>query len=430
MKNTTFNSAYILDRCYQFIGAMLTIALIIPTIAFSQTINLGTASNFGILGGAAITGSSVVTGNVGTTAGGVAGVTVAVGYTIYDYSIQADKDIVDAAQTDLAAAYSDAVNRVGATELAVGDYSLSTHGTFSPGVYSIGGNATMPTNVTLSGAGVYIFKITGYLSTAASIILTNGAVWTDIFWQVGNYAALVAGFTFEGNVMANSFITLGAGNAIVHGRLLSKTAYVTADGSTIGGSEIPLPVELTYFTATLNGNTVELNWNTATEVNNYGFEIERKAISDKVLSSSWSKIGFVQGHGNSNSPNDYMFEDNNPPTEKLQYRLKQIDFDGKYEYTDAIEVNYNAPEHFVLDQNYPNPFNPTTKISYEIPAKSNVVIKIYDLLGSEVVALINEEKQPGRYQVEFNATNLPTGIYFYSISAGEYSSIKKMILLK
>jgi len=114
----------------------------------------------------------------------------------------------------------------------------------------------------------------------------------------------------------------------------------------------------------------------------------------------------------------------------LQYRLKQIDFDGKFEYSDVVEVNYDAPVKFVLDQNYPNPFNPTTKISYEIQVKANVVIKVYDVLGSEVVALLSEDKLPGRYQVEFNAPNLTSGIYFYSINAGEYKTIKKMILLK
>lgn len=431
MKTNTFNFTFLLNRCLHLIGAMLTLTLMVPTLAFSQTtVDLGSASNFGILAGAAITSSSVVTGDVGTTAGGVGDVSVASGYTIYDYTILADKDIVDAAQTDLATAYSDAETRGGATILAAGDYSLPTYGTFSPGVYKIGGNATMPTNVTLSGSGVYIFQITGYLSTTANIILTNGAVWTDIFWQVGNFATLGLGFTFNGNVMANGYITVGAENAIVNGRLLSKTAAVTAAGSTVGGSEIPLPVELTSFTAALNNSAVELNWNTATEVNNYGFEVERLAISDKLLANGWSKIGFVEGHGNSNSPKDYSFEDNNPPIEILQYRLKQIDFDGKFEYSDVVEVNYDAPVKFVLDQNYPNPFNPTTKISYEIPVKANVVIKVYDVLGSEVVALLNEDKLPGRYQVEFNAPNLTSGIYFYSINAGEYKSIKKMILLK
>ena len=431
IQTNTFNFAFLLNRCSRLIGAMLTLTLMMPTLAFSQTtVDLGSASNFGILASAAITSSSVVTGDVGTTAGGVGDVSVASGYTIYDYTILAFKDIVDAAQTDLTIAYSDAETREGATILAAGDYSLPTYGTFSPGIYKIGGNATMPTNVTLSGSGVYIFQITGFLTTAANIILTNGAVWTDIFWQIGNYASLGASFTFNGNVMANGYITVGAENAIVNSRLLSKTAAVTAAGSTVGGSEIPVPVELTSFTAALNNNAVELNWNTATEVNNYGFEVERLAISDKLLANDWSKIGFVEGHGNSNSPKDYSFEDNNPPIEILQYRLKQIDFDGKFEYSDVVEVNYDAPVKFVLDQNYPNPFNPTTKISYEIPVKANVVIIVYDVLGSEVVALLNEDKLPGRYQVEFNAPNLTSGIYFYSINAGEYKSIKKMILLK
>jgi len=158
IQTNTFNFAFLLNRCSRLIGAMLTLTLMMPTLAFSQTtVDLGSASNFGILASAAITSSSVVTGDVGTTAGGVGDVSVASGYTIYDYTILAFKDIVDAAQTDLTIAYSDAETREGATILAAGDYSLPTYGTFSPGIYKIGGNATMPTNVTLSGSGVYIF---------------------------------------------------------------------------------------------------------------------------------------------------------------------------------------------------------------------------------------------------------------------------------
>ena len=216
----------------------------------------------------------------------------------------------------------------------------------------------------------------------------------------------------------------------------SGGATVIAFAGILTGNQ-PLPVELTSFTALVQNKTVNLEWSTATEVNNYGFEIERLAISDKLLANSqklnansWSKIGFVQGHGNSNSPKEYSFEDKNPQVGKLQYRLKQIDFDGTFEYSNIVEVEVESPKQFVVYQNYPNPFNPTTNISYEIPVKSNVVIKVYNVLGSEVADLLNEEKLPGKYQVEFKAPHLPSGIYFYSINAGEYKSTKKMILLK
>jgi hypothetical protein len=186
-------------------------------------------------------------------------------------------------------------------------------------------------------------------------------------------------------------------------------------------------VELTTFTVVLSNSAVELNWNTATEVNNYGFEIQKSTNK-----SAWAIIGFVQGHGNSNSPKEYSFEDKNLLVGNMQYRLKQIDLDGSFEYSYAVGVNFEAPASLALDQNYPNPFNPSTNISFEIPVKSNVLIKIYNVLGSEVAVLLNEEKSPGKYQVEFNASHFASGIYFYSLNTNQDKPaiIKKMILLK
>jgi hypothetical protein len=278
--------------------------------------------------------------------------------------------------------------------------------------------------------------MTTTLTTAASssVILSGGVVWTNVFCQVGSSATLGASSVLEGTILAHTSISSGDG-AQVHGRLLAGA--VSPSGAVTLINNTALPVELTSFTAAVNNNVVELNWNTATEVNNYGFEIERLVISDKLLANSqklnansWSKIGFVQGHGNSNSPKEYSFVDKYFNGGKILYRLKQIDFDGAFEYSDVVEVEVEALKKFAVYQNYPNPFNPTTYISYDIPVKSNVVIKVYNVLGSEVAALVNEEKLPGRYLVEFNAPHLPSGIYFYSINAGEYKSIKKMILLK
>jgi len=220
-----------------------------------------------------------------------------------------------------------------------------------------------------------------------------------------------------------TFPTIGIKDAT--NNTIQVTGVTSFSDFAIGKNDAALPVELTSFTALVQNKTVNLEWSTATEVNNYGFNVEWR-----MENVEWRKIGFVQGHGNSNSPKSYSFEDKNPRVGKLQYRLKQIDFDGAFEYSDVVEVEVEAPKQFVVYQNYPNPFNPTTNISYEIPVKSNVVIKVYNVLGSEVATLLNEEKLPGRYQVEFKASHLPSGIYFYSINAGEYKSTKKMILLK
>ncbi len=196
-----------------------------------------------------------------------------------------------------------------------------------------------------------------------------------------------------------------------------------------------LPVELTSFSANISNKYVELKWKTATEVNNYGFYVERKSSFAK---GKWNELGFVKGHGNSNSPEEYKFVDKTAASGKYFYRLKQVDVNGSYEYSNIIEANLGLPSKFSLSQNYPNPFNPATTIKYTVPvavktlhATSQLVqLKIYDVLGKEVVTLVNKQQSPGNYSVTFNASNLPSGIYFYKLTAGNFSQIRKMILLK
>jgi hypothetical protein len=194
---------------------------------------------------------------------------------------------------------------------------------------------------------------------------------------------------------------------------------------TLGASSSPLPVELISFTADVVNNAVELNWQTATEVDNYGFDIER-TLSTGV----WSKIGFVEGHGNNKSPKDYSYLDKSPiGGGKFKYRLKQVDTDGKYEYSNIVEVEI-IPAEFALYQNYPNPFNPSTTIQYSVKERASVELVLYDILGRQVVVLVNEEQDAGYYKINFNAGRLASGIYFYRIQAGNFIETKKMILLK
>ena len=187
-----------------------------------------------------------------------------------------------------------------------------------------------------------------------------------------------------------------------------------------------LPVELLSFTAVNNNNKVVLNWSTATELNNHGFEIERSP--DKT---NWSLIGFKEGNGTTTEIHNYSFTDDllGVSSSKLFYRLKQVDYNGSFEYSDIVEVDI-APSIYSLSQNYPNPFNPTTKIKYSIPNSGIVTLKVFNVLGKEVATLVNEEKPAGSYEVEFNGNELPTGIYFYQLKTGNYSETKKMILLK
>jgi len=185
-----------------------------------------------------------------------------------------------------------------------------------------------------------------------------------------------------------------------------------------------LPVELTNFDAMLVGNKVQLNWSTATEVNNYGFEILRSTQND------WQKIGFVAGHGNSNSPKDYSFTDANAPKGNVSFKLKQVDTDGNFTYSDVVTVNNALAKSFKLYSPYPNPFNPSTTIKYSIPSASNVTLKIYDVIGNEVASLVNEKKDAGGYEVNFNAKNLPSGIYFSTLRSNGNVQTQKLLLIK
>lgn len=185
-----------------------------------------------------------------------------------------------------------------------------------------------------------------------------------------------------------------------------------------------IPVELVSFTSSVIGNDVQLSWMTASETNNMGFEVE------KLSGSSWDKIGFVNGNGTTTETKAYSFVDKNVNAGTYSYRLKQIDFDGTFEYSNVIEVDVSSPQQFELSQNYPNPFNPATTISYTIPQSSFVTLKVYDIIGNEVATLVNENKEAGRYNVNFDAANLSSGIYLYSITAGNFTEVRKMTLIK
>ncbi len=206
-----------------------------------------------------------------------------------------------------------------------------------------------------------------------------------------------------------------------------------ADLSSISGqqfytSDSPLPVELTSFSAKLANNAVLLNWSTATEVNNYGFEIERKSSSE-----NWTSVSFIPGAGTSNSPKEYTYSDNTVQQGvTYQYRLKQIDTDGSIEYSRTIEVFTGMlPQGFVLDQNYPNPFNPSTTIRFGFNDNTKAALKVYNTLGLEVAELFNGIADAGRmYEVEFNGAGLASGTYLYKLITPSGEEVKKMQLLK
>lgn len=192
----------------------------------------------------------------------------------------------------------------------------------------------------------------------------------------------------------------------------------------------PLPVEMSAFTSAVSQNDVTLNWTTSSEENNSSFSVERS-----LASGQWATVGSVAGSGNTTAPRSYSFTDRNVSSGRYSYRLKQIDFNGNFEYfTLNNEVNVGTPDNFKLAQNYPNPFNPSTKIDFELPNDGNVTLSIYDNSGKLVSTLVDGFKSAGYFTSTFSAAGLSSGVYFYKLDykSGEKSFVKvlKMSLLK
>ena len=193
-----------------------------------------------------------------------------------------------------------------------------------------------------------------------------------------------------------------------------------------------LPVELSSFSAIVLDDAIKLNWRTETEVNNFGFDIERSEINpnSEIPNPQFSKIGFVQGNGNSNSPKDYSLIDQDVVAGNYFYRLKQIDTDGQFEYSKIINVDLDSPAKFELSQNFPNPFNPTTTISFTLPQSGDVTLKVYNAIGEQVAELINGFKEAGVHTINFDGSELRSGVYFYRLKSEQKVENRKMILLK
>ena len=276
----------------------------------------------------------------------------------------------------------------------------------------------MQAYVDVLGEKIYVIGGSQSYSTSLSIVEVYDPV--NDTWETSPDTMPVPLCFFAGAVVNNRFYVISG-----------TSDWQSGDGSVWEYTPPSVPVELTSFTASANGKEVTLSWSTATEANNSGFEIERRIITGGI-SGNWNKIGFTPGFGTTTEPKEYSYVDNisGINANALAYRLKQMDFDGSYEYSDEVFVDKLAPAQFVLEQNYPNPFNPTTTIGFGLQSKSNVKIVVLNSIGEEVAVVLNEEREPGFYQVEFNAANLPSGVYFYQLKAGSYVETKKMILMK
>jgi len=234
-------------------------------------------------------------------------------------------------------------------------------------------------------------------------------------------------YLIQGNAPGQYELNTTDNSVKVYG-LNAFSIYTNSDANS------PLPVSLSSFQNFISGRDVKLKWTTQSEINNQGFEIERAVLNNEE--KRWIKIGFVNGNGNSGSQKNYSYDDRKLETGKYKYRLKQIDYNGNYEYFELEgQVEIGVPAVFNLSQNYPNPFNPTTKIDINIPSESKVSLIVFDVSGREVKKLINNElKSPGYYTVSFNASELSSGVYFYRIIAEVKGQnlvmTKKMVLIR
>ncbi|GJQ64794.1 MAG: hypothetical protein SCALA702_38470 [Melioribacteraceae bacterium] len=225
-----------------------------------------------------------------------------------------------------------------------------------------------------------------------------------------------------GGVLVNEVVNEGGGQVVVTNTSLTELKLIVDYNA-------PIPVELSSFAANVVGETIQLAWETATETNNKGFEVERSEDGE-----SFTKVGYIDGNGTTSEKQAYNFTDHHAVSGTYYYRLRQVDFDGTSSYSDAVEVDF-VPTEYSLGQNYPNPFNPSTRIKFAVPVDSKVTVTLYNMLGQKVQEIVSQNYSVGLHEVDFNASELSSGMYIYSISAqgvdgSNFVDTKKMMLMK
>ena len=253
----------------------------------------------------------------------------------------------------------------------------------------------------------------GNLDLRVAFSSDNRATWngigpSDHVTDLSNVPTTIGSDTLNPN------ITVSTGTSIF-------VSLARASGTTTN----PLPVELASFSVSVVGHDVILNWSTSTEKNNKGFEIEKSTDN-----TSFSVVGFISGSGTTTERQSYSYNDRNSANGDYYYRLKQIDFDGSFSYSNVINISVETPVTYSLLQNYPNPFNPTTSIQYQLPEAGFVTLKVYDILGNEVITLVNELKYAGSFTVTVNLSSLSSGTYIYELKANTFTKRNKMLLMK
>lgn len=247
------------------------------------------------------------------------------------------------------------------------------------------------------------------------------------FWELYNYLTLmpVYGDTTLVNTMLSTVNKLHNGEVIIiGGQTFDNGSFIVRDLCFLYQPAI-VPVELTVFRLDNYRNRINLYWETATELNNKGFEVQRK-----FESNDWESLAFIPGKINSTQTCKYDYKDNLATSGKYTYRLKQIDLDGSFSFSKELEMIVNHPRELILHQNYPNPFNPTTFIDFQIPKPNHVKVELFDVLGNKVGVLLDDFKEAGFYKIKFDGSDLSSGMYLYKIEVGDYKATKKLILVK
>ncbi len=316
--------------------------------------------------------------------------------------------------------YVDVVKKVGGTTVSyLGNCGLVGVAISGPGTSGVFGANSVQFAFDNSGTANTGFEI----RIPFSELGVNAATTLQAFAFVVSSTAYFSDVTVPGNVSSGC---LG----------INPNFATVPNGPYHSTSNPSLPVQLTVFSArVLSEARVQLDWRTISEVNNYGFYVERRAESGEHFVEVPNS--FVAGHGTTNEPQDYSFTDNVAPAGQLQYRLKQVDLDGTIHFTEPINVSSptsvkeDAPKVFSLKQNYPNPFNPSTEIKFSVETSQRTSLKVYDMLGKEVALLFDEIAEPGQYySIRFDGAHLASGMYFYRLTSGKQTELKKLVLLK
>ncbi len=287
-------------------------------------------------------------------------------------------------------------------------------------------------NITLRGTGMANVDVTGVLPGPTNVHFVYDATVPEIRAYVNGILQSTVPQSAL-NIISAAPLKVGSYNSSVNtsipvGALLDEFRFYSRalDATEIAATwNDPLPVELTSFTASVTGSDVKLLWETATELNNSGFSVERKSDG-----SDYEQVGFIPGFGTTSEPKSYSYYDQNLQSNHYTYRLKQIDFDGTFEYSSEVDVDVITVNEFSLDQNYPNPFNPSTNITFSLATDSKVSLKVFDVTGQEVASLLNQNMTAGAHNYVFDAADFNSGVYFYTLQAGSFLETKKMILMK